>query len=79
MHQNNTNVGCLPYFFQLESGGIPVHVPQGMVLVFWVVVQMLNMVNGGLKMWRVIFLVCFKAMSDNFDLFLDEVGVDDMF
>jgi hypothetical protein len=25
------------------------------------------------------FLVCFKAMSDSFDLFLDKVGVDDKF
>jgi len=38
MHQNNTNVGCLPYVFQLGSGGSPMHVPQGMVVVFWVAV-----------------------------------------
>jgi len=60
MHQNNTNVGCLPYFFQLGSSGSPVHVPQRMVVVFWVAVQMLNMVNGGFKMGRVIFWCVLK-------------------
>jgi hypothetical protein len=64
MHQNNTNVGCLPYFFQLGSSGSPVHVPQGMVV--------LSDAKHG--EWRLQdgesdFLVCFKAMGDSFGLF----------